>query len=244
MKRILIFSLILSCFGLTGTARCYGDSPKQVIEEYYNLMMNSCWCCHKDDWSCPNNPLFQVLLTKEFNTNFGLNESLYPSLPLKINHCKATKSTASCDVTYFIIGEWNGYDPFCERHIVETVTFKLIKESEVWKISSIVKPRGVEINGDNSKVVSVPYILRDINRLIKYNRENLKEGNYNELIWHNKEEWVKHVKESIEALTNSKKAIQEIESKALKFGLKNDEIFVKDLACPIPPNGQKNQKER
>ena len=175
-----------------------------------------------------------MLFTKGFDTNFSLDESLYPSLPLKIDNCKEEKNKASCNVTYFIIGQWNGYDPFCEWHRIETVTLKLVKDLGVWKISSIVEPREGEINGDDSKVVSIPYILREIDRLIKYNRENLKEGNYDELIWHNKEDWVKHVKDSLEALNRSKRAIREIERKALVNGLKNNEVFEKDLACPKP----------
>ncbi len=221
-------------------------SPKQVIERYYELIMNSCWCCNarKPDVACRGNPLMLMLHTKKFNTNFSLDASLYPSLPLKISNCKEEKNKASCDVTYFIIGEWNWYDPFCEQHNVKTATLNLFKDSGVWKISSKVEPGEGEISGDDSNVVSIPYILKRIDEYMKYDREHLENSelqkkDFEELwvkqgIYKNKEEWLKHMKEDLIKFEKDKQAIKEIESKALKYGLINGEVFVKDLACQKP----------
>ena len=208
MKRyliILLFILILPVI-----SECDQGSPKEVIEKYYQLMMNSCWCCNPHDWSCPDNPFFSTLLTKKFNP-IGEREELQVSLPLRINSCKEEKNKASCDVTYFIIGEMtNIYAvPFADKNHKETVTLRLIKESGVWKINSIIQD-GEERDVDGSNVVSVSYTLKNIDKDIKYIRKKIKEKKFET------DETVDLLNKRLESLEEAKKIIKKRE----KYGVK------------------------
>lgn len=237
MKRCLIIIFAVYFLFIPTLAQCAELSPKQVIEKYYGIMMNTCWGCGPNDLarSDSNMPLAKYIISG-FDTNFSLDESLYPSLPLKISNCKIEKDKASCNVTYFTIGEWNGLDPFCEKHSKETATIKLTKDSGVWKISSRIASGERELKGDDSKVVSIPYILNYIDKIIKADREDLKTNDSQEQwrrfgVWKNKQEWLNRIKYEEKSFIKAKKAIKEINGKILKYGFKENKVYVKDFAC-------------
>ena len=172
--------------------------------------MNSCWCCNPHDWSCPNNPFFAMLLTKKFNP-IGEREELQVSLPLRINNCKKKKNKASCDVTYFIIGELTTIYgvPFAEKNHKETVTFQLIKKSGVWKIDSIMQD-GIERNVDGSNVVAVTYALINIKKDIKYIHKEINEKK------DKTDKTLDLLKERLESLQEAKKIIEKREQYGVK----------------------------
>ena len=224
----LLFVLLLP-----GISKCDELSPKQVIKKYYAIMMNTEWSYNH----ALTDPSLARLVTKGFYAG-ALTEGLNVSLPPRISNCKEEKNKALCDVAYFIIGEWNNYDPFCEQHYIETATFELVKKSGEWKIYKTIW-HGVQRPSDPSQVVSIPYILSIINGVIDADREELKNKESNKIwfdkkIWHSKQEWLNRVREEEKAFKKAKKAIKEINSKVLKYGFNENEIFIKDLACPKP----------
>ena len=232
MNKYFTSIFLLFVLLLPGISKCDELSPKQVIEKYYAIMMNTEWSYNH----ALTDPSLARLVTKGFYAG-ALTEGLNISLPPRINNCKQDKNKTLCDVTYFIIGQWNNYGPFCERHYRETATFKLVKESEKWKIYKTIW-HGTERPSDPSQIVSVSYILKIINGVIDADRAELKKkdshGGYNKKIWHSKKEWLNRVKVEEESFKKAKKAIKEINSKVLKYGFNENEIFIKDLACPKP----------
>ena len=99
--------------------------------------------------------------------------------------------------------------PFAEKNRKEKVTFHLIKESGLWKIKSIVHD-GMDRTVDGSNVVSVSYILKNINKDIHHIRTILQEkqsksGNESDLL-----------KERLSSLEQAKKIIL----KRVKYGVK------------------------
>ncbi len=236
MKQSLIFCIVL--FYLISPSISKGDklSPKQVIEKYYQLMMNT-------DWSYDYAQGYSSvagLVTNRFHTVPSSDDTLRVALSPRISNCKERKNKATCDVTYFIIGQWNNYDPFCERHYIVTATFKLIKKSGEWKIN---KTASVWLSkkqaSDASQIVSISYILRTINGVIDADCAELKNkdshGGYNKKIWHSKKEWLNRVKEEKENFQRAKETIKYIEKRALKYGIKNNEVFIEDkgVICPF-----------
>ena len=231
MKRYLIFIFLLILL-FPRQAKATTLSPKQVIEKYYAIMMNTEWSYNH----ALTDPSLARLVVKGFYAG-ALTEGLNVSLPPRISNCKEEKNKALCDVAYFIIGEWNNDDPFCEQHYMETATFELVIKSGEWKIYKIIW-HGVERPSDPNQVVSIPYILRIINGVIDADRAELKnkdshEG-YNKKIWHTKQEWLNRIRDEEKAFTKAKKAITKINSQISKYGFKENEIFIKDLACPKP----------
>ncbi len=215
MKRYQIFILLFFVLMLPTLSKCKTSNPNQVIEKYYKIVMNTCRACGtpQTDLSRPqNNPGLAKLLTRQFSP-IAEKDFEQVSLPLHINNCKEKNNKATCDVTYFIIGQWNYYDPFCERHFIRTVTFNLLKISGTWKINSIIED-GIEHNSDNSNLISIPFILKRIDKDIKYSCSK------------------KWLKKWCITLKLDKRAIKKIEKRALKYEIKNNEVFIKKLACP------------
>ena len=236
MKQRLTIIVSLFILLIPALARSAGLSPKQVIEKYYGIMMNTDWSYnYAQGYASVAN-----LVTKGFHTGAAQDGCLRVALSPHINNCKESKNKATCDVTYFIIGQWNNYDPFCERHYIARATFKLIKISGKWEINKTVSIwQNKEQTSDPSNVVSTPFILETIDAVIDGDRADLKNknshGEYNKKIWHSRKEWLNRVKEEEKNFQRAKNTIQYIDKRAIKYGIKNNEVFFDDkgVTCPF-----------
>ncbi len=225
MKNYLTLIFLLFVLLSTHITKCDELTPKQVIEKYYKIMMGTCWGCWYGSLAFPeNNPSLVKLITKNFHPVGGV-ETLSVALPPIIDNCKIKGNEASCGMTNYILGEQTpDYNTFCELHQVTKTIYKLKTISGTWKISSVKNSGGKEGLYDNSKLISVTTALKRIDEYIAIYRKTVRRKNAAQAD-------INIAKVNIKMLEKDKKGIKEIESKALKYGLRENEVFVKDLVC-------------
>lgn len=231
MKRYSTFILLLLIVLFPRITKAAALSPKQVIEKYYNIMMDTCWGCRGPrDLAWPdNNPSLAKLITTEFQPVGGI-ETLFVALPPNISNCNEKGDGASCMVTSFILGNLTpDYNTFCEQHDVSKTIYKLKIFHGQWKISGVIDPSIGETESlyDNNKLISVKEALKRINEYITAYSHTLR-------IRDVEKRDVNRAKKWIEILEKNKKAIEEIKNKTLLYGFKENEVYRKDFACPKP----------